>query len=45
MNCWHSLKLTAVKSGFSSMTLVKSGRADFDFPMARKTVALRKYVK
>lgn len=33
-------KLTDVKSGLSSMTLVRSGRADFDFPIARNTVAL-----
>ena len=33
-------KLTDVKSGLSSITLLKSGSADLDFPMARNTVAL-----
>ena len=33
--------LTAWKSGFNSITLSKSGSADFDFPIARYTVALR----
>lgn len=32
--------LTARKSGLSSIALVRSGRADLDFPMARKTAAL-----
>ena len=27
--------LTAMKSGFSSMTLSRSGRADLDFPIAK----------
>lgn len=29
-----------MKSGLSSMTLLKSGSADFDFPIAKNTVAL-----
>lgn len=32
--------LTAVKSIFNSITLVKSGSAAFDFPIAKKAVAL-----
>lgn len=37
--------LTAVKSGLSSITLLRSGSADLDFPKAKYTVALLKYVK
>lgn len=37
--------LTAVKSGFNSITLSKSEMADFAFPRAKYTVPLLKYVK
>ena len=33
------------KSGLSSRTLSKSGKADFERPMASNTVALLKYVR
>ena len=36
----HVMELTDVKSGFSSMTRLRSGRADLDLPIARYTVAL-----
>lgn len=38
-------ELTWKKSGLSSRTRSKSGNAAFERPMARKTVALLKYVK